>query len=961
MSRPSTSFPFLRSYACMNVSAYQVISERLLLLFCFFLYLPFLFLAPFLSRPLFMRMRVGWCSLSPVNSKWVWEVEPRRLHAIDFFMYRNGLFSRTSAEGGRDNNNNSGGGGSGVCGGRRKRNVERLDALSGRSRAAAPKVSVSPPNSDEACAARPFSPIKLMQRMMQEWEKEQQRVLLQEEEALAKEEAEAALVMEHPSEIFGDEAAVLRNFGMGAFVSREGAPGFSGLFRQHWKDFLVTEMVHDGDGDGEVGKPLSREPDWTIPPLPSELWPVEVPNVSDTCEAVGCRGCGGSPQSAFFTVNVEEQLGQIVREDCSDMTKAVGSDVKGKSLQTVAGGCGGCDTGEKKQLPCDQPGGPENSTFYLQCFLRKQHIAHSVALSNVAQTLRMHPSRISVAGIKDYIGDTIQRVRLQNITPASALQANRVFRRRRWKMTLSNFSYHTEPLFPGRLFGNHFKIILRDVTAPRACVQDAVEALQAYGFPNYYGCQRFSWFGGKDDAAFAILNHNWLVFAFRFLGYSTRELTLRELLQRERKYPNPVQDQYRRDVVRRLRAIAVEPDELDTAPFLSCPSLGTPLTTADGGPIGNKHEMIIQQLKGAYFDLNVMSRRMTAQRLCSYLWNQVLTLRLHHFGGKEALEGDMVLPEALRNMDASAEARKALYQEGIRFIVGEEEKRRTPVTDVVHPGFSFNAVQLPRNVVGDYFLQVCDKYHLDWFGRHSKSGIHDFLEPPRPIVRKPMNLSYEYDVGASKLTLEFSLERGSYANVLLTELMKQVRCVGSDDVLTLPLPEAMWELGGRDPGYVTSMQDIYKGFQDGLGFVSDEHVLPLAEDVKPWDYTTGPLFLPEYADPVRKAYRWGSRHLLRNTARRERDEEMMKLRLFEKPLAKTLSDGEVSQYAGHTVPMAPNSKGKKIFFKVLRRQRRYPGAPKSSPRVARGAHVPRKAAAQVPFKTINKNTWNVTW
>ncbi|SCU68137.1 tRNA pseudouridine synthase, putative [Trypanosoma equiperdum] len=900
-------------------------------------------------------MRVGWTTRSPVKSKWIWELEPSRLHAIDFFTYRLGLFSDPSTKCTRkvavDGSNGK------IS--NKKRNANRLNKLS------EPLSPIPSPYGGELTKAHntagdgcsrifSFSPLKLMQRMMREWEEEQRELLSRDEEILAREEAQMASIMKHPSALFGDEAAVLYKFGMGAFVSPN-APGFSGIFRQHWKDFLVTEMVYDSEG--EDGKPLSRELDWTIPPLPDCFRSVDE---SDTKYVHGGSTASGENRiNSFFTVDIGGQLKQIMKEDSGE------GDSKRTGVEPLTGNLSGAASRNKSRL--EGNGQDEDSSefrtgkFYLQCYLRKQHIAHSVALSNIAQTLRMHPSCISVAGIKDYIGDTLQRVRLQNVTPASALEANRVFRKKKWAMTLSDFSYHTEPLFPGRLFGNHFKIVLRDVTVPKTCIQQAVYELQTHGFPNYYGCQRFSWFGGTNDAAFAILNQNWLAFAFRFLGYTSRELTLRELLQREKKYPNPVQDEYRRNIVRRLRSIAIEPSELDTAPFLACPSLGAPLTATDGGPVSKKQELILLQLQGAYLDLSVMSRRLTAQRLCSYLWNQVLTLRLHHFGGKEVLEGDMVLPEVLRRVQTSPEERTDWYRQGIHLVETEEERERTSIMNVIHPGFSFNSMRLPQNAVGEYFLQVCQKYHLEWHSRHSRLGIHDFFEPPRPIIRKPMNLRYDYDTESCKLTLEFSLERGSYANVVLTELMKQARCVGSSDILTLPAPDAMWEFGNRDPGYVTSLQDIYEGFQDGVGFVNEEHVLPFVGDVKPWDYNTGPLFLPESADPVRKAHRWGSRHLIRNMARREQDEEEMRLRLFEKPLAKTLKDGEVSCYAGHTVPLPPNAKAKKIFFKVLRRQRRYPGAPKTTPRIKRGAEVQRRETARVPFKTINKNTWNVTW
>ncbi|RNF18666.1 putative tRNA pseudouridine synthase [Trypanosoma cruzi] len=872
------------------------------------------------------------------KSAWIWTVDKATLHAIDFLAYRLGLFHPPP-----------GGTVRGAATLARSK-CDRLNILSERSSVHSSFFPVVRKQQTSCGEIHFFSSLDTMKRMMREWERRQRKRARDEEEMAIKEETEVAAKLQHPEFLFSDEDSVLLRFGMGSFASPT-APGFSGLFRQHWKDFIVTEMVTDAAG---LATAIPREHDWSIPALPPSLLNVTETrekwrgdsdadmNKNDAEDEV--RGDVG-PSSSFFAVDVEERVAELLKEGSREENPLASEEPEEGEKEKKEDGNNDCVAGKRD--------------FYLQCYLHKRHIAHSVALANIAQTLRMHPSGISVAGIKDYIGDTIQRVRLKNITPAAALEANSFFRMKKWSMTLSDFSYQNEPLVPGRLFGNHFRIVLRDVTAAREDVERALHAFEQNGFPNYYGCQRFSWFGGKNDAAFALLHHNWLVFAFRFLGYTSCELTLRELLQREKKYPNPLQDEYRRNVVRRLRRIATEPTELDVAPFLSCPPLGAPPTSADGGPISDKQELIILQLREAFLDLNVRDRRLTAQRLSSYLWNQVLTLRLHHFGLK-VLVGDVVLPESFRRVAALPVDRTDCYREGIRFIADEEEKLAYTITDVMHPGFSFNGIQRPMNTVGEYYLQVCGKYHLDWHAHHAQTGIHDFLEPPRPIIRKPINLRHEFNIAESKLTLEFVLERGSYANVAISELMKLLRCAGSESILLLPAPEGIWDIGSRDPGYVKSMQDIYSGFEDGLGFVTDKHDLPLVGEGKVWDHD-GPLFLPDSADPVKKAYRWGEQHLLRNMERRERDEEAMKMRLFEKPLARTLKDGEVAQYAGHTVPMLPNSKAKRVFFTVLRRQQRFPCAPKTVPRIRRGAEVRNRTPVNVPFKTINRNTWNVTW
>ncbi|EPY20379.1 pseudouridylate synthase, partial [Strigomonas culicis] len=542
----------------------------------------------------------------------------------------------------------------------------------------------------------------------------------------------------------------------------------------------------------------------------------------------------------------------------------------------------------------DADGAPRRRRdYYLQCTLHKQHVAHGTAVSVLSQTLRLHPSDISFAGIKDFLGDTVQRVRLKNVSPQAALEANRQLTHKlhfdhghgaaaaaaetaeaapgdaddafepttptRKKLyghvSLSNFCYETAPLFPGDLYGNFFDVVLRDVTAPVAHVEERLAAFVRDGFPNYYGCQRFSWFAGGEDAAVALLHHNFLVFAFRFLNFTSEDFSLRELLQRPWLYPHPVQDAYRRHVVRRLRQVGIEPPDLDVHPFLSCPSLHDPLTShaADGAgarPLNVRQQLIVWQLQEAYFDLEPQSRRLTAQRQSSYLWNQVLTLRNHHFstaGGGEVLVGDLVLPAAWRRLQGrSVQDRQRVDLGGDAgggeaplarasncVLVTEANRHRFTIEDVVHPGFSFGDHALPHNVVGRYYEQVCNKYHLSW-SRPTGDGpeaardrqgrvLKEFYEPPRPIRRFPQQLTYRYDTAAHTLQLHFALERGCYANVAVTELLRLQQCAGSEVVRRLPVPggATAWRAlhGGVDRGYVEAVQDIYKDFEDGVGFV----------------------------------------------------------------------------------------------------------------------------------------------
>lgn len=794
----------------------------------------------------------------------------------------------------------------------------------------------------------------------------------------------------HPVCLFNDEESILFHFGMGGRVSPSRIPGFTGFFRQHWKDFHVTEMfyrtnIKDGmveSTKNEEAICVPRQYDFSIPsPLftssssscvtatgrcEAEKEKQEVggnveksaapssqshPEDTNSHSSVGVNATEDL-MSDFFSINVERHLKKICLSGTTEMEQ-------GQDNLSLSGG----QECTSSILP---------STKILQCVLHKRHIAHSTALSLLAQTLRIHPRAISVAGMKDYIGDTAQRIRFENVSPSALLKANELFKQAGVRMTLSHFSYEENILLPGDLYGNHFKIVLRGVHAPKSVVQDAIQGLEEFGFPNYYGCQRFSWFGGGDDAAFALLLHNPLVFAFRFLNYTRRSRTLRELLQRPRKYPHPVQDQYRRNVVRRLRRLSIDPQDLDEQPFLTCPSLAD-MYEGSTSPYSIRQNLIIAELWHSFLDLDIQSRRPTAQSLSSYLWNQALTLRLHHFGGQKILDRDFCIQKNIRQGAKNAPDRAAINNEHM-VIATPERMPYLSIEDVVHPGFSFQGIALPQNPVGDIYLDICDKYHLSWHARHAKGGLRDFLEPPRPIVRRPLNLTYDYQQDEEKLTISFALERGCYANVAISELMKLDRCAGSEEIRTVPLPDTCWEeIGQDDPGYVTSQQDIYVGYEDGLGFTGDKEEVELNEDTaeKIWDVPE-PLFLPPEKDPYALAVKWGKKHLLRATQRRDLDAALERKRLFEKPLAAVISDEELKLYAGHTVPLPPNAKRHKVRRSISKRQRQYPGAPTVVSRIHRSVLTRKRernklnssfspSGSPPEFQKLNRNSWNVSW
>ena len=66
-------------------------------------------------------------------------------------------------------------------------------------------------------------------------------------------------------------------------------------------------------------------------------------------------------------------------------------------------------------------------------------------------------------------------------------------------------SRHLKKLRPGDLQGNHFKIVLRDVTGDRDAIEANLKAVASQGVPNYFGAQRFGHDGGNVEQGRAML------------------------------------------------------------------------------------------------------------------------------------------------------------------------------------------------------------------------------------------------------------------------------------------------------------------------------------------------------------------------------------------------------------------------------------------------------------------------
>ena len=127
---------------------------------------------------------------------------------------------------------------------------------------------------------------------------------------------------------------------------------------------------------------------------------------------------------------------------------------------------------------------------YLLCVLVKRNWDTFVAVKNIAEQLGIDQTQIHIAGIKDAKAVTAQHITIENVTmeETDRIQVKDI--------KVRPIGYFRDALSPFYLLGNKFTITIKAVKHTAAIVEkrlsETVEKLQAVGgIPNFFGHQRF--------------------------------------------------------------------------------------------------------------------------------------------------------------------------------------------------------------------------------------------------------------------------------------------------------------------------------------------------------------------------------------------------------------------------------------------------------------------------------------
>ncbi|MDD2539582.1 MAG: tRNA pseudouridine(13) synthase TruD [Desulfuromonadaceae bacterium] len=357
------------------------------------------------------------------------------------------------------------------------------------------------------------------------------------------------------------------------------------------------------------------------------------------------------------------------------------------------------------------------------CYLtiEKSGITTLEAIHRVAVSLKVPERDIGYAGMKDAVGITRQVISVQWVTPEKALSLEvdgvKVLAAER----------HSNKLKVGHLKGNHFRVVIRDVSNMASqLVPRILEILATRGVPNYFGYQRYGAQGNSHKIGAAMLRRDWRECVDQLIGdpgavrdeeWSAAICSYQqgELSEALRLFPHHCRSE--REVLRRLVA---RPEEYEKA-----------------------FSVVHPRLKKLYLSATQ-----------SFLFDQAVARRIDHIDS--LMTGDL----ACKHIN------------GACFLVEDAtlEQGRAVTFEISASGPMFGCkMKNPEGAVLELEHHILEQAELVQSLFDMSGGLRMEGER-RPLRVPPEDLSWS--ASGDIVTVEFTLPKGSYATSLLREITK---------------------------------------------------------------------------------------------------------------------------------------------------------------------------------------------
>jgi tRNA pseudouridine13 synthase len=361
---------------------------------------------------------------------------------------------------------------------------------------------------------------------------------------------------------------------------------------------------------------------------------------------------------------VEENGAKIVRVRCAALSKS-GTRDQGQSAKTETFD----PRGHGEQWPSDRG-------QYIRFVLYKENMDSASMVDALGSVLRVRGhKRFATAGTKDKRAVTAQVMTGYRITMDQLAVVNERRGGPCRDLWVGNAEYVEEKTFLGNLYGNEFRIVLRDVAVAaegkppptlkqvQETIQSGIVRIKKAGFINYFGLQRFGTGAVRTHTiGAAILKRSW------------KEAL--ELIMRKQPREKPV--------VAKARRLYQE-GKIRDAGRVFPPYMVTEKTICKA-----LSEHGANSYSTALASLPQQLRTLYTHAYQSFVWNQAVSARMSTQDGHRVLRGDLVLTK-----------------EDTAVYVTEEDlvSSKYTIADVVFPVVG-DSILYPQNAFGEMMVSL---------------------------------------------------------------------------------------------------------------------------------------------------------------------------------------------------------------------------------------------------------------
>jgi tRNA pseudouridine13 synthase len=390
---------------------------------------------------------------------------------------------------------------------------------------------------------------------------------------------------------------------------------------------------------------------------------------------------------------------------------------------------------------------PSGKGRYLICVLVKRRWDTFLAVREVAEKLRINPKRIRFAGIKDTKALTAQHISLQNVSP------NRVSEVKIKDVRVYPQRFSRERMYSQLIKGNRFQITIRDIDHSPSVVEDRVKNVQEEivklgGVPNFFGHQRFGTIRPNTHRVGKYLTMgNAEKAALAFLAEPT-----------EKEHP---------------KARKARQQLQDTWDFQEALEIFPRFLRYERFMLGHLAKYP-RDFVGAFRELPRRLRKLFVQAYQSYLFNRFLSERVRRgIPLYEPQVGDYVIKLDVHGLPTE-EQNKVTAQN----LQAMEEAVKEGKLGLAAP--LIGTKQPPsKGIQGEIEQEILEtenvapeNFKLSFMPEAIAEGrVREILNPVWKLRLEEMVADSE-NTGKQTLKLGFTLNRGSYATVVLREFMK---------------------------------------------------------------------------------------------------------------------------------------------------------------------------------------------